>query len=277
MSLHLGSKQEASMDNLWNVVKQDYETRRHWDAVKKLEAFIQAMPDSAMAYQEIAKNLDALGQYEKAIQACNRALKLDKNLVVPHIILANAYFVAKQYDKSEAEALKALKLDSGLDSAYSVLGSVALKQRQFSRAVRYYKKAVQLRPTRIVHHHNLGLAYEWDDQYAKASREYKHALKLDYSFDTFWKIVLSYYKRYRPWSDLGILIAIPSVFVIPYWLGIPIALLLLIFGLGNVWFSFHTRKFTWGLARLLFWITFAVLYCYECLGLISQLECFHAL
>ena len=79
--------------------------------------------------------------------------------------------------KEAIEAIeKALKLNPRYDEAHYYLGFIYMQQSQPDRAIKSLKKAIKINPYYTDAHNQLGLAYRDQEKYKKAMQEFQTAL-----------------------------------------------------------------------------------------------------
>ena len=113
------------------------------EAHKNLRQAIEAGPPAIMcAWIEMLDTnaLAALGRYEDAIQAADRALKLNKDMVVLHHLKAGAYFELEEYEKcieSEKEFINGVGDDA---DGWEVIGNAYDRLKKPEEAIAAYRK-----------------------------------------------------------------------------------------------------------------------------------------
>jgi Tfp pilus assembly protein PilF len=84
-----------------------------------------------------------MGKYEKAVQAFNEALKIDKSDVKIYNNLGMALSKLGRYEL----AMEAFKKCGDESKAYNNIGFVYLKMGERDKAIRSFEKAIESRPT----------------------------------------------------------------------------------------------------------------------------------
>lgn len=86
------------------------------------------------------------GKYKQALEALQKALKLNPQYSDTHVNLAAIYIELGKLDKAEAHAREALKLDRNNTEAYFNLGSSLKRQKKITESIEILEKALKLDP-----------------------------------------------------------------------------------------------------------------------------------
>jgi Tfp pilus assembly protein PilF len=100
---------------------KDYES-----AVKSISRAIDAIPDYALAYNQLGYAYMELEDYENAEKAFNQYIKKAPGLANPYDSLGDYYMTTKQYEKAFDSYMKAFELDS----SFTVSEKKAKKAKQ---------------------------------------------------------------------------------------------------------------------------------------------------
>ena len=71
---------------------------------------VHQFPKDGRAYQGLSQCYFGLRRFDDALSASNKAIQLDENLAMPHVVLAYVYHYWSDYDKALAEAHRAYAL-----------------------------------------------------------------------------------------------------------------------------------------------------------------------
>jgi adenylate cyclase len=94
---------------------------------------------------------------------------LDDTLPEAHGRLGFLYSMTKQYEKGVAEAEKAVALNFNSAMAHVMLGKTLVFDGRWEESIAEYKKAIRLNPIPpIMYLYSLGLSFAWTGQYEKA-------------------------------------------------------------------------------------------------------------
>ncbi|OGF62408.1 MAG: hypothetical protein A2Y62_17340 [Candidatus Fischerbacteria bacterium RBG_13_37_8] len=170
---------------------------------------------------------DVTPHFEKAVSACDNALKADPDYVDAHIQQAHAYYRLGEYridhgmdpqevlGKSIESSHKASLIDpdnaiiyNNMGNAYRIMGYFAMEhgidpQANFEKAIANYRKAVKLRPQYAIAYNNLGNVFLDKGEY-----EMRHGINPTGSFSegtTCYKKAIEINPRYIPaYFNMGI-------------------------------------------------------------------------
>ena len=146
---------------------------------------------------DLAYSYNNLGDYEKAIQDYDKAIKVNPGKANAYNNRGWAYYLLKQYDRAIQDYDKAIKLDPEFALAYNNRGIAYKNLKQYDRAIQDYNKAVELDPEFNKPYNNRGNVYRELDDYERAILEYDKAIEIDPGY------ALAYYNRGRTYYYLG--------------------------------------------------------------------------
>jgi len=104
-------------------------------------------PQDALAYQGLAQCKYALKEVDAAIEASKRALEINSNLYIPHIILAYIYWGQKKYPECEIELKQAITNSSTSVRPYLAMGLFLLHEKRWDESEETLRKAINLDPS----------------------------------------------------------------------------------------------------------------------------------
>jgi adenylate cyclase len=118
-------------------------------------------------------------QHEKAITAGERAIELDPNVAVVHLLLGQALTYAGMPDQAIEYFNKAIRLNPFPNYMYpNSLGLAYLQKGQYDKALTEFKKALQLAPKSPPIHFNTAIAYILLDREEEAHTSKAKCLEL---------------------------------------------------------------------------------------------------
>ena len=119
------------------------------------------------------------GQYDRALDDYNEALKLDPTDRAPTLTSrGNAWRGKHEYDRAIADHTEAIRLDPDYAVAYSNRGNVWSDKGDWDKAIADYDKAIMLNPKYAEAFYNRGIAWEAKKDRARALEDYRAAVKL---------------------------------------------------------------------------------------------------
>lgn len=163
------------------------------DARKAVEALEQAVrldPNYALAWAGKAYAHRAVGnygrsvnthdEYQKSMEAINRALALDENLSEAYSALCeNKMYYEYDSDGAERACKRAIELDPNSSLAHQVYSRYLPGRGRFDEAIAEAKIAIDLEPASVFHQHMLGNVFHYARRYQEAEEQYKRVLAMD--------------------------------------------------------------------------------------------------
>ena len=140
---HLGETYSLLFD--WKNAVKNYK--------KAIYSGYLPVENRALAYQNLGTAYLNIDRLDEAIEEELNSLKLNPNVSVPHLVIAQAAFLKKEYDLAEWELKKYLlkaeegrygnklmKLEPDFAFVYGLLGDVYFESKNYVSAEKYYKK-----------------------------------------------------------------------------------------------------------------------------------------
>jgi tetratricopeptide (TPR) repeat protein len=148
-------------------------------------------------YLRLSSTFIEIGEFEKAIDACNETLKIDPNLAVVYIYRGIAYAELKQHERAIEDYSKAIELNPNLVDAYTNRGTAYARLNQHEQAIEDYNKTLELNPSFAEAYNNRGTAYDRLNQHERAIEDYNKAIELNPNYAN------AYYNRGNTYADLN--------------------------------------------------------------------------
>ena len=119
-------------------------------------------------------------EYDKAINACTKAIKLNPELADAYLLRGGFYYDKGEFDEAIKDLNKCIDLKPDLALAYDGRGTVYLEKKEFDKAIEDFNKAIELGPTfEAGTYYNRGIAYIGKGEFDKAIEDFNKAMELD--------------------------------------------------------------------------------------------------
>lgn len=152
-------------------------------AQKHFKYIVDKDPKNTKALVALATTYSQQGDYEKAFQYTNEALKVDKHYRDAYVLKGTIYLSLNKRDLAKSSYQTAIEQDPDFFEAYLRLG-VIYQQEQNPICIQYYTTAVELRPNNIDAQYSLAYAYQELGDVEKAKELYRSMLKKEPEFVT---------------------------------------------------------------------------------------------
>ncbi len=133
--------------------------------------------DGAPTWMARGTALARAGHYEEAIDAYQRAARIDPTNPEVYNDLGNAYFATMQIDKARDLYRKTLKLAPDHAWAMNNLGYTYFATKEYESAVQWFQRALTREPDHLFARMNLAVTYHDMGAYDAAIRELKRLLE----------------------------------------------------------------------------------------------------
>lgn len=148
------------MDNLLIQAESARKSRRYKNALKFYNELLDFSPENELALEGAAYCLYNLQRNEDALIMCQKALRINPNLAIPHVILAYLYDDKGDTANSRQEARIALGLEPSSPEVLCCYGLLLLSDGKIEEAIQYLEKAVNVDADMYLAHYNLFVAYQ---------------------------------------------------------------------------------------------------------------------
>jgi tetratricopeptide (TPR) repeat protein len=173
----------ADVYNSWGNMFED-----KGDYPKAIEYYQKAVkfdPANAMAYTNLGNVAEAKHEYAKAIEEFEQAIRVDPRFAAAYVSWGNV--IDERNVNSDPEQYKAaieryqaaIKSDPKVPESYKNWGDVLTKQAKFDDAIAKYRKATELNPKYPGAYLGWGKALYKQHEYPQASEKYQKAIELD--------------------------------------------------------------------------------------------------
>jgi len=134
------------------------------------------------AYFYRAQMWEEKGEYKKAIKDYNKVLKISPNLEKAYNYRGGAWQMKGESDKAVEDYTKALEINPDNAVAYHNRGNVWGKKGNYDKAIEDFNKAAELSPREPAIYDNRGNAWSKKGDYKRAIADYNRALEIDSNF-----------------------------------------------------------------------------------------------
>jgi tetratricopeptide (TPR) repeat protein len=173
--------------NEWLAKGYQHTLNKEYD--KAIEAYNKAIainPNLAEAYTHRALAYTNKGQYDRAIEDCNKAIAINPNDFKAYNNRGLAYDMQRQSDMAIEDYNKAIALaiainpNFDISNVYFLRGGVYNSKGQYDRAIEDFQKAIALAPNNAIAYHNRGVAYQDKGDMGMAISDYQKACDMGY-------------------------------------------------------------------------------------------------
>jgi len=143
-------------------------------------------PGKARAYKGIGFEYEKKHDYEKALQAYQRAIELHPAYDEVYYNMANIYIEQKKYDLALAMFDRAIEIKGNYAMAYHNRALLYAMIGENDKAIRDLDKAIELQPDYTLAYRNRGYYYTLKQNFERAIVDYNRALELNPEYDVVW-------------------------------------------------------------------------------------------
>ncbi len=159
------------------------------------EAAIKTDPNDYAAHLELGNLYFEKGMYEKAEEAFKIGAKINPRTSEPYIALANLYREIGSHEMAVRTYEAAIKIDPTNPWLYNNLGNLCRDKGDRAKAERMYETAITIDPGISWIHIVLGYSYFERGAYELAERTYKAAIKAGPDNPTAYRELAKFYRR----------------------------------------------------------------------------------
>jgi tetratricopeptide (TPR) repeat protein len=177
----------AQTETGWLNKTIELENRKDWPAlIEHSLRWTKAQPGSPMAWHNLGASYGQAGQFTKAIEAYQQALRINPEYTRAWSGLGLVYGSIDQPAKAIEAFEQALRINPELGQAWFGLGSVYGLTRQYTKAIEAYQQALRIDPEDVSSWGGLGVTYGKAGQSTKAIEAHQQALRIDPENATAW-------------------------------------------------------------------------------------------
>lgn len=149
-------------------------------AVEQYEAALKIKPDASGTYVGLAAALIGLKKYDEAIRICQKALQINPQEEGAYLNLGNAYENQGNFEQAISAYNKLIEVNANLVNAYFNRGNAYVRQNDITRAISDFTKAIELDPRHGGAYISRSVSYFIKKDYDKAWEDVHTAESLGY-------------------------------------------------------------------------------------------------
>jgi tetratricopeptide (TPR) repeat protein len=142
-------------------------------------SFPPADQEDAVSHINQARAYFERGEYTKAIEECNIAIRLDPKDAPAYALRGRAYGRKGEFDRAFADVSEAIRLDPKYAMAYATRGAAYIGKGEYDRAIADYTEAIRLDPKLAGAYAPRGDAYRMKGDCDRAIADASEAIRLD--------------------------------------------------------------------------------------------------
>ena len=170
----------AQSETQWLNKSIELENRKDWPTfLEHTLRWTKAQPDSDSAWFGLGSAYNKAGHTAKAIEAYQKALRINPEFDIAWAMLGNAYGRDSQTAKAIEAYQQALRINPEFADAWYNLGNAYGRDSQTAKAIEAYQNALRINPEHASAWYNLGNDYGKVGQPAKAIEAYQNALRIN--------------------------------------------------------------------------------------------------
>ncbi len=170
---------QAPTEFYYELARAHAKAGHHADVIRWSDAALARDATFAPALKELAGAATVLGQWDRAIEALQRAVTLRPEDTHALADLGNVYLQRQRVSDAVTVLERALALDTTLPRANNTLGLAYLAQGELGRAEQQFREAVRIQPDLAEAHGNLANLLAGRQAYAAAATHFEQAVRAD--------------------------------------------------------------------------------------------------
>jgi len=152
---------------------------RPGEAITLLDTLLQAHPNFANAWCNLAMALKSSGQFKEAHQAALKALRLDDSLAQSHNVMGEVLKEFTQFTAAKKAFARALELNAGFVEALVNLGNVERELDNADSALGCFNRALEIDPSNASALTALGVLQEQLGDRDSAAHNFERAIEAE--------------------------------------------------------------------------------------------------
>jgi len=218
------------MNDIFDEAKKAFQDKRFKKALELLILALIEKPNNPQIIQELSRTYYHLGMYEQAEIEARRALELQANLAIPHLVLGFIFGHRNEHDVATKQVKKAVELDPNLIEGYSNLAILLSRQGKTEEGVIYLLKALDFSPNDWRLHFALSLLYREQARRPDCLREMRTAFSYYPSTYVGSQLFLLFLDEHRTWINMGIFVLVIIGLILPNSIAFPFLSIAAVYG-----------------------------------------------
>ena len=176
--------------------------KNYQDAINLARQVLQRQADAMEAFRVLAISYNALGNTPMAELIIGRGLKVNRNDVELHNLLAQIFLARDDLPNGVAKLKQVVRMDPQRLSARAQLAGIALSYRDFGNAVQQYEAILKAKPDQPAVQLDLAVSYKGLGRYEDAEKLYKQVLAQDpKNADALWDVGVLYHRHLNKYDE----------------------------------------------------------------------------
>ena len=122
------------------------------------------------------------GDYDRAIQDYNEAIRLNPKETLSHVARGDAYKKKGDFDRAIQDFDEAIRLNANYERAYYDRGGAYIDKDDYDRAIQDFDEAIHLNSNDTNAYNDRGVACAKKGDYDRAIRDYNQAIRLNSNY-----------------------------------------------------------------------------------------------
>jgi protein O-GlcNAc transferase len=154
------------------------DANRFDDAESCWKRAVELYPTLQQSWRALAALHSRFGRLAEAIEACERAIKLNPKDIASRLTLASSLHFSRQFKRAVVEYDRLMQLDPWNASAMNNYGNLLVDIGQPAKAVHFFRAALAINPDDLEIHTNLGNVLKKQGRLDEAIACYERTLRL---------------------------------------------------------------------------------------------------
>lgn len=192
--------------NKLTIAENALKTGRYRQALKIYRSIVIEEPGNALVRQGLAQALLRMRAHDEAITESKKAIELNPNLSLPHVVMAYAYYSKNDFESFRYKAQEAYKLDPVSADVLTCYGIMLLVDKDQEGAINAFTEAVKINPLDVVARTNLAYAFSLAGNIRESLDQFKKVFLISPSVTTAIRVLSAFHETHA--SSFGILLVL---------------------------------------------------------------------